>query len=245
MIGMKKGLFGKGMPGATMTGLGGGVFNMDGTPASMPQDATMRDSANLGTPSAAPQKSGFFGKGGVGRGIAGSIGDALLQQSGMAPIYAPQMQFQQVQAARQAEEQRRRAADLADYGAKKQIDQQYAGPAEAPAFIRNAEAFYQLSPEDQARVVSVQDIVNPMMRPGPDGQFYPIARPRPVAQSDWDNAAPIGPTQQSAPAAPAAPILGAQTIGRREYGEMLTRRFAGDQRAMNAWMAQNNILAGN
>ncbi len=36
-----------------------------------------------------PKKPGFFGQGGVGRAIAGTIGDFLLQQSGMQPIYGP------------------------------------------------------------------------------------------------------------------------------------------------------------
>ena len=117
MIGMKKGLFGKTKMPGVISGYGGGTFDMDGTqvtPAySMPQDATMQDGANLGTP--APQKSGgFFGKGGAGRAIAGTVGDALLQQGGMAPVYAPQMQFQQQMAFRQAEEQRRRAEEKAE-----------------------------------------------------------------------------------------------------------------------------------
>lgn len=36
-----------------------------------------------------PQHQNFFGQGGIGRSIAGSIGDALLQLGHMAPIYAP------------------------------------------------------------------------------------------------------------------------------------------------------------
>lgn len=41
----------------------------------------------------APHPS-FFGQGGVGRGIAGSIGDFLLQQAHAQPIFAPAMQDQ-------------------------------------------------------------------------------------------------------------------------------------------------------
>jgi hypothetical protein len=58
----------------------------------------------MGVPSAqAPAApSSFFGAGGVGRGIAGSIGDFLLQRAGAAPIYAPAMQEQRILARQQA-----------------------------------------------------------------------------------------------------------------------------------------------
>lgn len=50
------------------------------------------------------KKPGFFGQGGVGRAIAGTIGDFLLQQSGMDPIYMPNVLQQ-----RDAEERARMA----------------------------------------------------------------------------------------------------------------------------------------
>jgi hypothetical protein len=40
-------------------------------------------------PTMAPPKPGFFGRGGAGRAIAGSIGDFLLQLNRMQPIYGP------------------------------------------------------------------------------------------------------------------------------------------------------------
>lgn len=56
----------------------------------------------------APQKrGGFLGEGGAGRGIAGTIGDYLLQMSGARPIYAPAMQQKQAMAF--AEQQRKQA----------------------------------------------------------------------------------------------------------------------------------------
>lgn len=60
------------------------------------------------------QGGGFFRQGGMGRTLAGIIGDTLLQQSGMARVYAPMQQAQQQ--AKQAEAQwtRRREADRAD-----------------------------------------------------------------------------------------------------------------------------------
>ena len=256
MIGMKKGLFGKrgGMPGV-ISGYGGGTFDMDGTqvtPASMPQNQTMQDGANLGTP-AAQKGGGFFGQGGGGRAIAGTLGDFLLQQGGMAPVYAPQQQFQQVQAMRQAEAQRARAAELADYETKKGIDQRYATP-EAPK-PGSFEWFQTATPEQRA----TYDQYNPVIATTWQGPT-PIPRSRlgvpqgpqpgtvedgfrfkggdPSNPSSWE---PVGGSQ---PQTPAAPIRGARTITQQEYGRIL-RSMGGDQRRMNAWMSEQNVMAGN
>lgn len=54
------------------------------------------------------KRPGFFGQGGVGRAIAGTIGDFLLQQSGMDPIYMPNVLQQRdaEERARMAQQQR-------------------------------------------------------------------------------------------------------------------------------------------
>ena len=84
-----------------------------------------------------PKKSGLFGKGGVGRAIAGTIGDFLMQRSGMAPVYAPTMMQQRQEAAQAAAEQRKYSMDLAMHDAKKQIDKRYDTP-EVGVFEDNA-----------------------------------------------------------------------------------------------------------
>lgn len=60
---------------------------------------------NQGQPA---KKPGFFGQGGIGRSIAGTIGDVLLQRNGNAPIYAPAMRQKSelMQRQQQAEQQR-------------------------------------------------------------------------------------------------------------------------------------------
>lgn len=73
---------------------------------------------------APPEKPKFFGEGGVGRAIAGNIGDFLLQYSGMQPIYAPAMQ--QRQAAQQAERQRQQG--LAEWVAKQEYEAAHRPP---------------------------------------------------------------------------------------------------------------------
>jgi hypothetical protein len=72
------------------------------------------------------KKGGMFG--GVGRGIAGSIGDYLLQMNGMQPMYAPAMQEQQRMRYLQEQYQQRRGDDLADYGEKLRMQAQFKGP---------------------------------------------------------------------------------------------------------------------
>lgn len=58
-------------------------------------------------------KPKFFGQGGAGRAIAGTIGDYLLQQSGMQPIYGPTVLQQRdaEERARMAQQQRMQARE--------------------------------------------------------------------------------------------------------------------------------------
>lgn len=79
-------------------------------------------------PADAPQKPKFFGQGGTGRNIAGYIGDALLQMSGMQPIYQPTMLANAQQASEAQRAEAARFAAMEDYRAKKQIDQEYDTP---------------------------------------------------------------------------------------------------------------------
>lgn len=59
------------------------------------------------------KKPGFFGQGGAGRAIAGTIGDFLLQQSGMDPVYLPNILQQRdaEERARMAQQQRMQARE--------------------------------------------------------------------------------------------------------------------------------------
>lgn len=66
------------------------------------------------------QKGGFFKEGGMGRTIAGLIGDALLQQGGMAPVYSPMMRQQQAMKAEEAQWSRRRQETNQDWMEREQ-----------------------------------------------------------------------------------------------------------------------------
>lgn len=194
-------------------------------------------------PQQTPRKPSFFGQGGVGRAIAGTIGDVLLQRNGLDPMYGPQMQFQQQQSALLAAEQRKRAADLADYRTQLQIKAEFEQP-DAPK-PGSFEWFQTATPEQIAQFNSYSDIVNPVMTTTWQGPTVIPRRPPVGAKVSISD---LGPEPQ-APAPPAgpqavAPATGARRISQADYQRIL-RGFNGDQRRMNAYMADQNILVGN
>ena len=105
------------------------------------------------TASQQPQKPKFFGEGGVGRGIAGTIGDFLLQQSGMDPIYAPVMQQRQAMAYDQQQAEMRRRQGLEDWVAKQEWERNNPKPATPYRWESNDGSLLELGPDGQPRVV--------------------------------------------------------------------------------------------
>ncbi len=81
----------------------------------MPQQASPQQAMPIGVQQMQqPAKPKFFGEGGVGRAIAGNIGDFLLQQSGMDPIYMPNMLQQRDMAERARMADQKRMQDRED-----------------------------------------------------------------------------------------------------------------------------------
>ena len=81
----------------------------------MPQQASTQQAMPIGVQQMQqPAKPKFFGEGGVGRAIAGNIGDFLLQQAGMDPIYMPNMLQQRDMAERARMAEQKRIADRED-----------------------------------------------------------------------------------------------------------------------------------
>lgn len=76
----------------------------------------------------APAKPKFFGEGGVGRAIAGNIGDFLLQYSGMNPIYQPAMQQRQAMAYDQQQRETQRRQGLEDWMARQEWERANPSP---------------------------------------------------------------------------------------------------------------------
>lgn len=96
----------------------GGLWDMPGVePIDYGQGIQQALAANAAKP---PPKPKFFGEGGVGRNIAGYIGDALAQMGGMQPIYAPAMQERRRLEADQADYERKRRDTQADWQAQKE-----------------------------------------------------------------------------------------------------------------------------
>lgn len=79
-------------------------------PQAMPQETPQAMPIGVGQ---ITKKPGFFGQGGAGRAIAGTIGDFLLQQSGMDPVYLPNILQQRdaEERARMAQQQRMQARE--------------------------------------------------------------------------------------------------------------------------------------
>ena len=94
-------------------------------------------------PATPPKKPGLFGQGGAGRYMVGAIGDALLQNADMAPVYGPAMQQQQSMAAQMAAEQRKRSLDMADWQAKKRWESENPGQT---AMMQNYEYLKGIDP---------------------------------------------------------------------------------------------------
>jgi len=101
----RQGMFGRKMPDYRSPwetpGIGDGINQQMGQQQSQPMPIGIEQMQQ-------PKKPGFFGQGGVGRAIAGTIGDFLLQQSGMQPIYGPTVLQQRdaEESARMAQQQR-------------------------------------------------------------------------------------------------------------------------------------------
>lgn len=151
------------------------AFDMAG--AMMPQiDPETQGAINSYAAMPAPKKSGgFFGQGGFGRTLAGFIGDALLQRDGFDPIYGPAMANQQQLMMKQQMAEADRQARFDDWRAQFDYQQAHKAPEDkTPGYIRDAMAFSQLTPEQQALVTKFMDLQNPRFTNTPAGtKFVP------------------------------------------------------------------------
>ena len=134
-------------------------------------------------------KPKFFGQGGAGRAIAGTIGDYLLQQSGMQPIYGPTVLQQRdaEERARMAQQQRMQARE--DLRWEWQNKPKDVNPYRWKA---NDGSLMEVGPDGQPRIVYKDPNKRLEYRQGPDGRFYSIDTadaPLPTfTEDDWNNA---------------------------------------------------------
>lgn len=100
-----------------------------------------------------PAKPKFFGQGGTGRNIAGMIGDVLLQQSGMRPIFTPAMQQRQAMQFEEGQYQRRRQDGFEDWKAKEAWERQNPAPRQPYRWESNDGSLMEIGADGQPRAV--------------------------------------------------------------------------------------------
>jgi hypothetical protein len=148
----------------------GGIF---GNP---PEEIPDPSVGLFGRHAALPKKKpSFFGEGGTGRGIAGFIGDALLQMGGMNPIYQPVMQDKRAMQFAQQQRMMDRRGDMSDWRTKKTWEASNPEPTELER-IMIAGGLDPKSPEGQKllRTAAENKANPPVWRQGPDMQFYRV-----------------------------------------------------------------------
>lgn len=129
-------------------------------------------------------------KHGLAKGIAGTIGDYLMQQQGMAPVYAPTMARQrEIEQAQQLYNQQRRD-EMNDWVAKQQWELANPAPPKPTAMQANYEWLQQNHPNyaDDYLKRQTNDVT---WRQLPNGQWVPLD-PTPqlpeFTEDDWNNA---------------------------------------------------------
>lgn len=117
-----------------------------------------------------PHQQQFFGEGGLGRILAGAIGDGLLQHVGMQPVYAPAMRQQGEARMEDVKWQRDRMGRLQDWQAEQ--DYTRAHPA-MPQMMQDAQAWQTMTPDQRTAYQQSQDSKGGMVNMTlPNGQFY-------------------------------------------------------------------------
>lgn len=165
--------------------------------------------AALGTDTAPkPQGGGFFKEGGMGRYIAGAIGDALMHNAGMQPVFAPAMQQQRADQREEVQWTRRRQQQNDDWTQREDYKRNHPDPT---AMERNLSTYQRFTPEQRATYGQMQTAErgDPFVTTTlPNGQFYagpqsglisaltgqasaPSAKPT-ITPDLWDSGQPAG-----------------------------------------------------
>lgn len=193
------------------------------------------------SPAPDPRPNGFFGEGGVGRNIAGYLGDYLAQLGGARPIFAPVMQ--QRQALHQ--QQTKRQNDWEDWVRQAQWERANPKPVNNDT-VADYE-FIRSKLGDTAGQEYLRNKANPpQYRQGPDGQFYRIDTG--AAESSAPPTAPVGkltPIQATTQNTP-APQLGGSgfpaSLTPDQYQAVVNAK---GKSATDAWVARHGIKIGN
>lgn len=150
----------------------------------------------------------FRGKDAIA-GLLAVLGDAFANQAGMETGAVQGLGQGRLHARKLAEQERARAAvmerlvasgmdpnDAAvlagdDAAVRQQIGRKYETP-QAPPFVRNLEAWKQMTPEQQAEVAKMQSVLNPRWMMGADDVPYQMGpgggMPPTITEDDWNAA---------------------------------------------------------
>lgn len=89
---------------------------------------------------AQPQHPSFFQQGGLGRHIAGALGDVLMQYGGLQPVYAPMQRERQQAEQQEVQWQRRRQAENEDWRSRQDYELTHRPPPQPTEFERMLQA---------------------------------------------------------------------------------------------------------
>lgn len=145
-----------------------------------------------------PKKPSFFGEGGIARGIAGTIGDVLLNQNGSGAIYAPAMHQKRRQEFQQSQYEQQREARMQDFYAKEQFKAANPTPQGPTAQQRNFEYYQGLDPTQRKDFGGYLDAVTPKLVTGADGRVYPVRRDQQAPTAPIGKLRPVGGQTQPA-----------------------------------------------
>lgn len=140
-------------------------------PTMLPQPE-MQMGMGMQQPMMAPEKPKFFGEGGVGRAIAGNIGDFLLQNAGMNPLYQPQQQHERAmqQRTQMAEQQQRQQRD--NFLFEQNYKRDNPAAQQPTAMERNLEVYSRWTPEQR----KLYGEMNPIVQTLGDGSARAVNR---------------------------------------------------------------------
>ena len=240
----------------------GGAQTPYGTPPIAPTSPETTPGAGYGVPTAQPSSPSFFGQGGVGRGIAGTIGDYLLQQAHMQPIYAPAMEqarkFHEQQVMAMQKQQAEMYAPREVGGNLVQMDHSgsfktlYSAPKQPQQdeFDRSA-ARLGIMPGSKAYLDAAQMNFDNHNDPAQivsngDGSYTPVLR----SQMRGSGGAPQKPVGKLTLMPSMSPTQGGATLGGAstshtmssvQAAQMLSSFGPNGQAAFQGWLTKNNI----
>lgn len=196
------------------------------------------------------KKPGFFGNGGVGWQIMGSIGDALREANGLEASYGPSMMLQRQQQLAAQRQQQDREYDWQDWQRKQEWERANPKPSTAQPYRweDNAGNVWEYGQDGQPKRIFTDTVPKYYIQ---GDQALQIPNPY-ATQGASQNRPKIGETvrldQLDSPSISntPAPQTGANgfpaTLTRDQYQAVVNQM---GQAATDAWMARNNVRLGN